>query len=473
MSRVPLISKLYPGRDPKTKRQQSKFVTHSQLLRDYLKRPIRYKTNPDRQSYMNLNQTFKPLLGSPVSYDLFGDMANTSGGRGLDATPPTLSLPLPSVSTSSSSAANASPGERKKQERAIKNRQSAQASRERKRQYMDELEQERETLLTESRNLRARVSTLETEKGFLLGELSTLKRDFEQLKQLVLGGKRANAAKDESVSENCPSTAFGIADTPAAVPSVGPPGTTGQHYHCVSEPVSVKHGSRMDEKGTVTGVPSLALGSGIMSAHNLVAGLGLSATQWVWRGLSSESLVAATPQSSSTSPPTHLPSVSPTGSNHLLVSSTGGAGSMHGQASGLNHVMRLRLRYRRSPTTPVTRPSTPTNGNSNHGSRMVRSKLLMLRQQRLNPSATPQYHHRRRSVRRMKSGFVPGKSTLAAPTGRVLKGSQISSSRRRFTPTRDLKIQMRQRMTMIWAQIISGCMEMKKKSQVPKKRFSK
>lgn len=74
----------------------------------------------------------------------------------------------------------------RKRMRAIKNRQAAHASRERKRRYLEELELNNRTLENESRTLRARVETLEHEKLELRTTLTTLQSDIEQLKQMIL-----------------------------------------------------------------------------------------------------------------------------------------------------------------------------------------------------------------------------------------------------------------------------------------------
>ena len=74
----------------------------------------------------------------------------------------------------------------RKRMRAIKNRQAAHASRERKRRYLEELELNNRTLENESWTLRARVETLEHEKSELRATLTTLQSDIEQLKQMIL-----------------------------------------------------------------------------------------------------------------------------------------------------------------------------------------------------------------------------------------------------------------------------------------------
>lgn len=65
--------------------------------------------------------------------------------------------------------------------RVMKNRQSAQASRERKRRYMRDLEMHRAHLLTESKLLRERVSALEDDKRLLMAEIRQLRADMTRL----------------------------------------------------------------------------------------------------------------------------------------------------------------------------------------------------------------------------------------------------------------------------------------------------
>jgi len=75
----------------------------------------------------------------------------------------------------------------RKQQRVLKNRQSAQASRERHRQHVQELEASREALLIESTNLHLRVAQLELDKARLAVEVETLRNEFLQLRKAMLG----------------------------------------------------------------------------------------------------------------------------------------------------------------------------------------------------------------------------------------------------------------------------------------------
>lgn len=73
----------------------------------------------------------------------------------------------------------------KQLDRVLKNRQAAQASRERKRAYVSELEASRDLLQVEAVELRSRVHTLELEKSALASQVSQLKNEFEELKALL------------------------------------------------------------------------------------------------------------------------------------------------------------------------------------------------------------------------------------------------------------------------------------------------
>jgi len=139
-------------------------------------------------------------------YDLFGDsMSHVSG----DLKSSSHSGLIDPLNLSSSSSLNITPNSslntfnispisspqqnpeftNKQRKRAIKNRQSAQASRERKRLHVAELEKSRDSLSGETMMLRSRVSTLEMEKENLSMELCNLKEQFKKLKQLVLAQK--------------------------------------------------------------------------------------------------------------------------------------------------------------------------------------------------------------------------------------------------------------------------------------------
>jgi len=106
-------------------------------------------------------------------------------------------------------------------ERAKRNRQSALASRERKRQYIAELESERDALEGETRNLRLRVSTLESEKSLLFAELGSLRTDLDKLKQLVFAGQAKTSMPAaplliEETSDECQAISNGV------TPELGP-----------------------------------------------------------------------------------------------------------------------------------------------------------------------------------------------------------------------------------------------------------
>lgn len=92
--------------------------------------------------------------------------------------------------------------EAKKRERAIKNRLSAQQSRERKRRYAEELEEARETLEQETRRLRARVNSLESEKQIMALELGALRGEVQQLKQLLFDTVLRNRIPSTSSSSS-------------------------------------------------------------------------------------------------------------------------------------------------------------------------------------------------------------------------------------------------------------------------------
>jgi len=72
--------------------------------------------------------------------------------------------------------------------RALRNRQAAHASRERKRQYTCELEHERDQLFEESRLLRSRIDLLEAEKTSLAAQVNLLQSEMDSLRRLILGG---------------------------------------------------------------------------------------------------------------------------------------------------------------------------------------------------------------------------------------------------------------------------------------------
>lgn len=74
----------------------------------------------------------------------------------------------------------------KQLDRVLKNRQAAQASRERKRAYVTELEESRDLLEEEAAQLRERVMVLEGERSVLADEVSLLRAEFAELKNILL-----------------------------------------------------------------------------------------------------------------------------------------------------------------------------------------------------------------------------------------------------------------------------------------------
>jgi len=92
--------------------------------------------------------------------------------------------------------------EAKKRERAIKNRLSAQQSRERKRRYAEDLEEARGSLEHETRCLRARVDSLETEKHVMSLEIGALRNEVQQLKLLLFNNILRNRTPSSSSSSS-------------------------------------------------------------------------------------------------------------------------------------------------------------------------------------------------------------------------------------------------------------------------------
>jgi hypothetical protein len=253
-------------------------------------------------------KSFPTLLNmSELEYDLFGDLSycisttNSTECKPLLPTtppPPLLATPTPLLlATPPLSPPQEAPLDDRRRDRAIKNRESAQASRERKRQYVSELEETRDTLKEESRNLRARVGILEVEKSSLIGELTVLKREFEQLKRLVLGGTEQAKSLDTGTDKNCESC-----------------------VHCAHHD---NLGMSLASKGDET---------------RLATRTDLSASR-VWRHLTDGTITPLT-----------MPAHTPSASSPLLVSP--GAAGLPDQP--LTHVLRLRLRYRR-PLNSSTR----------------------------------------------------------------------------------------------------------------------
>jgi hypothetical protein len=103
----------------------------------------------------------------------------------------------------------------KQLDRVMKNRQAAQASRDRKKAYVTQLEASNDRLKTEARDLRTRVHVLEQEKDCLSDEVSQLKSEFDQLRALLLARLQApTPASDDLVDER---------HSPSHVAPVSPP----------------------------------------------------------------------------------------------------------------------------------------------------------------------------------------------------------------------------------------------------------
>lgn len=105
----------------------------------------------------------------------------------------------------------------KQLERVLKNRQAAQASRERKRTYVSELEASRDLLQAEAVELRSRVQVLEQEKSALSSQVSHLKAEFEELKAFILSDPKGLAGVlDKSIvfpSSASPAAALALRPT--------------------------------------------------------------------------------------------------------------------------------------------------------------------------------------------------------------------------------------------------------------------
>lgn len=99
--------------------------------------------------------------------------------------------------------------------RIMKNRQAAQASRDRKKNYVTELEASKEQLETEAVTLRHRVEILETEKCSLSSQVCQLKSEFEQLRALILG-RNASFSADQLVDEQLLSNKPSVPQSPSS-----------------------------------------------------------------------------------------------------------------------------------------------------------------------------------------------------------------------------------------------------------------
>lgn len=252
------------------------------------------------------------------------------------------------------------PGDRRR-DRAIRNRQSAQASRERKRQYVQELESSRDALQAETRNLRARVHGLEYERGHLVEELARLRRDLEQLQGLV-GGIMSAVPASSNNNNNNSNFASHSRDRPIPSPSLSgePSGTRPSDSSPPTLPITRDddhHQSSSAERDHV-----LSLGLPAISCPSTA----------------------------------HSPSVpSPSGAlaDALLVS-PGGLHTLPGHPPRLVHVMRLCLRYRLpspgaslplpppslvaippAPSLPKTMPCPPRTCGAVRGKSTLRSPL--------------------------------------------------------------------------------------------------
>ena len=350
---------------------------------------------------MNSNSKPNSVMGNS-SYDLFA-------------------APLPQKGTeiSKSSGFKAVKGpEEKRQERAIKNRESAQASRERKRHYMEELERDRDALTLETKSLRARVGVLEEEKSTLMNEMAVIKQEMEQLKQLVMRQDLNSSTNEEAAKDNNAGRDFNCAPTTLNYNNSIQPSS---HYH---------HHRQQSHYNDETTVNADELPLAPMSeSSSRVADHGQPALQhWVWRGPhSSLSLGAdrvrinASASQSAGSVATHLPSATINNSGHLLVLSSPVAPLMQDpMRAGQTRVMRLRLRYRRSPAnchwkTFLSYPIGVT----------TKSKGMMKKQM---------------------SGSAHGSTTLTR--SRYLKQKRSMLRRRRHQMT-----------LMLWDQIIGGHVE--------------
>ncbi|PJF18688.1 hypothetical protein PSACC_01512 [Paramicrosporidium saccamoebae] len=314
------------------------------------------------------------LTMTKLEYDLFGDLSYcapaTSSTDSSDCDPLLLNLPPPPPLEEP----QGPPCDDKKRERAIKNRESAQASRERKRQYVSELEETRDTLKEESRNLRARVGALEYEKSSLMGELTVLKREFEQLKRLVMGGTEQAASFDTTSNPNAESC-----------------------VHCAHQ----NHLGLSLPKGDET---------------QLATRTDLSALR-VWRHLTDGTIAPLTT-------PAHTPSAS----SHLLVSP--GEAGLPDQP--LTHVLRLRLRYRR-PLTSSTRvtmgerktlQTSRTFGSATGKSSLTRMQLKQKQQQQQKQKQSKQ--NRTKMISRQNLNLLWNQIISGCKKTRLSKGKKSS-----------------------------------------------
>lgn len=260
------------------------------------------------------------------------------------------------------------PPEDRRRNRAIRNRQSAQASRERKRQYVQELESSRDALQAETRNLRARVHGLEYERGHLVEELARLRRDLEQLQGLV-GGIMSAApvnSNGNNNNSNFPSHSLGRSMSSPS-PSGDPSGTRPSDCSPPTLPRFPTPTTRDDDGNHQSS----------SAERDRVLSLGLP---------------AITCPSTAHSP--FVPSPSGALADALLVS-PGGLHTLPGHPPRLVHVMRLCLRYRlpsqqegsppppspatgitaAAPSPPKTTPCPPQTCGAARGKNTLRSPL--------------------------------------------------------------------------------------------------
>lgn len=120
--------------------------------------------------------------------DVFDDHVDDDVATGSDhATAPSITLSRRPVDPSKLTP--------KQMERVLKNRQAAQASRERKRAYVTDLEQSRDYYQKEANELRHRVLVLEKDKSRLANEVDTLRSEFDELRRLLLSRQPIDESK--------------------------------------------------------------------------------------------------------------------------------------------------------------------------------------------------------------------------------------------------------------------------------------
>lgn len=107
--------------------------------------------------------------------------------------------------------------------RAIKNRQSAQASRDRKRRHLVQVERHRAALLADNQQLLQRISDLESERARLVDTVAELKRDFVVMKDMIkqINGSRPADASASPTALSSPLNILGqtVGTMPASLPT--------------------------------------------------------------------------------------------------------------------------------------------------------------------------------------------------------------------------------------------------------------